>query len=119
MLTEGEVAELILKVRGEYNLELDPEKYFKRASGKHGTYYAVKMIKGQCIFLEKEKRCRIYRCRPKLCELYPVIDVDAVDDQCPDVINKKFSVEMLGALKQRYATEVDERIKREERFRFV
>jgi Fe-S-cluster containining protein len=38
------------------------------------------MIKGQCIFLNREKRCRIYRCRPELCELYPAVDVDAVDE---------------------------------------
>lgn len=87
VLTENEVMELIINVRREYNFDLDLRKYFRQAKGEHGIYYAVKMMKGQCIFLNKEKRCRIYRCRPALCELYPVIDVDAVDERCP-IANK-------------------------------
>ncbi len=119
VLTEEELTLLIERVKREYSLELSVNKYFRKAKGEHGTYYAVKMIKGQCIFLDNEKRCRIYRCRPKLCELYPVIDVDAVDIQCTKVKDKKFSGEMLARLKQRYASEVDKRIKKEQRFRFV
>ncbi|VVB89851.1 Putative zinc- or iron-chelating domain protein [uncultured archaeon] len=117
VLTENEAAELIEKVRKEYGLELDPKKYFKQAAGEHGLYYAVKMIKGQCIFLNREKRCRIYRCRPTLCELYPVIDVDAVDERCP-IVGELPHV-MLATLKQRYADEVDKRVKMEQTFRFV
>lgn len=119
VLTQDEVAELITNVRKEYTLELDPEKYFRRARGEHSTYFAAKMIKGRCIFLNKEKRCRIYRCRPTLCELYPVIDVDAVDEQCPAIREHKLSEKMLVALKQRYTDEIDENIKLEQMFRFI
>jgi Fe-S-cluster containining protein len=116
-LTQEEVEELIANVRKEYNLELEPRKYFRQAKGEHGIYFAIKSIKGQCIFLNKAKRCRIYRCRPTLCELYPVIDVDAVDERCP-IVNK-LPQETLEVLKRRYADEVDERIQREQRFMFV
>ncbi|MBU4075983.1 MAG: YkgJ family cysteine cluster protein [Euryarchaeota archaeon] len=119
VLTEDEALTLIKNVKKEYGLELELKKYFRKAEGEHGHYYAVKMIKGQCIFLDKEKRCRIYRCRPTLCELYPVIDVDAVDVRCPDVGKNKFSQEMLDSLKKRYADEVDERIRKEHTFRFI
>ncbi len=119
VLTEEEAWALIKKVRLEYGLELPIKKYFRKAQGEFGFYYAVKMIKGQCIFLDKEKRCRIYRCRPTLCELYPVVDVDEVDVRCPDVGKNKFSLDMLAALKKRYADEVDERIRKEHTFRFV
>ncbi|MDJ1420839.1 MAG: YkgJ family cysteine cluster protein [Candidatus Methanoperedens sp.] len=119
VLTGDEVMELIAKIREEYALELDPKKYFRKAQGEHGVYFAVKMIKGQCIFLNKEKRCRIYKCRPVLCELYPVIDVDSVDERCPAVKENKLSVEMLASLKKRYADEIDDRIKIEQTFRFV
>ena len=77
------------------------------------------MIKGQCIFLDKEKRCRIYRCRPTLCELYPVVEMDAVDVRCPDVGKNKFSQGMLDSMKKRYADEVNERIKKEKKFMFL
>ena len=117
VLTADELTGLIAKVRKEYALELDPGKYFRQAKGEHGIYYAVKMIRGQCIFLNKEKRCRIYRCRPALCELYPVIDVDAVDERCPIV--SKLPQETLDGLKRRYAEEVDEGIRKEQRFMFV
>lgn len=119
VLTEEEVSKLIAKVRKEYALELDPKKYFRKATGEHGIYFAVKMIKGQCIFLNKEKRCRIYKCRPALCELYPVINVDAVDERCPGVRKNKWSGEMLAVLKRRYAIEIDDRIKTEQTFRFI
>jgi len=119
VLTEDEALTLIKNVKKEYGLELELKKYFRKAEGEHGLYYAVKMIKEQCIFLDKEKRCRIYRCRPTLCELYPVIDVDAVDVRCPDVGKNKFSQEMLDSLKKRYADEVDERIRKEHTFRFI
>lgn len=119
VLTEDEALTLIKNVKREYGLELELKKYFRKAQGERGLYYAVKMIKGQCIFLDKEKRCRIYRCRPTLCELYPVIDVDAVDVRCPDVGKNKFSLEMLAALKKRYADEIDERIRKEHTFRFI
>ncbi len=119
VLTEDEALTLIKNVKREYRLELELKKYFRKAQGELGLYYAVKMIKGQCIFLDREKRCRIYRCRPTLCELYPVIDVDAVDVRCPDVGKNKFSLEMLDALKQRYSDEVDERIRKEHTFRFI
>jgi Fe-S-cluster containining protein len=119
VLTEEEALTLIRKVKKEYGLELDVKKYFRKAEGEHRLYYAVKMIKGQCIFLNREKRCRIYRCRPKLCELYPAVDVDAVDENCPDVGKKKFSQKVLDALKKRYAEEVDESIKKEKTFKFV
>lgn len=117
MLTEKETAELITKVKQEYDLELDLKKYFRKARGEHGIYFAMKMIRGQCIFLNKEKRCRIYRCRPVLCELYPVIDVDSVDDRCP--VKRKMPAEKLSVLKRRYAEEIDERIKSEQTFRFI
>ncbi|MFH1322230.1 MAG: YkgJ family cysteine cluster protein [Methanobacteriota archaeon] len=119
VLTEEEALTLIRKVKKEYELELELKKYFRKAEGEHGLYYAVKMIKGQCIFLNREKRCRIYRCRPKLCELYPAVDVDAVDESCPDVGKNKFSQKVLDALKKRYAEEVDESIKKEKTFKFV
>lgn len=119
VLTETEVAELIGNVRKVYGLGLEIKKYFRRAEGEHGIYFAIKMIRGQCIFLNKEKRCRIYRCRPKLCELYPVIDVDAVDMRCPGVKENKIPASLLDILKQRYADEIDERIKMEQTFRFV
>ncbi len=119
VLTEDEALTLIKNVNKEYGLELELKKYFRKAQGERGLYYAVKMIKGQCLFLDKEKRCRIYRCRPTLCELYPVIDVDAVDGRCPDVGKNKFSQEMLDALKKRYADEIDERIRKEKKFMFI
>lgn len=119
VLTEKEALDLIAEVRKEYDLELELKKYFRKAEGEHGLYYAVKMIKGQCIFLDREKKCRIYRCRPKLCELYPVIDVDAVDERCPDILKNKFSLEMLAVLKKRYSDEIDERIKKEHIFSFI
>jgi len=118
-LTEYEVAELIRDVRKEYALELDPKKYFRKAEGERGLYFAIKMIKGQCIFLNKDKRCRIYRCRPKLCELYPVINVDAVDVNCPKVSKGEFPRELFAAFKKRYADEIDESIKCEQTFRFI
>jgi len=117
VLTQEEVAKLIANVRGKYKLELDPRKYFRKAKGEHGIYFAVKMIKGRCIFLNKENRCLIYRCRPTLCELYPVIDADAVDERCP--IANKLPQETLDGLKRRYAEEIDRRIKQEQTFRFV
>ncbi len=118
MLTGEEVSKLVEDVRKEYAFEIDMQKYFRRVKGEHGTYFAMKMIKGQCIFLNKEKRCRIYRCRPTLCELYPVIDVDSVDERCPGVMKNKWDGEMLSLLKKRYADEIDERIKTEQMFRF-
>jgi len=119
VLTGEETLSLIKNVKKEYGLELELKKYFRNAKGELGLYYAVKMIKGQCIFLNKEKRCRIYRCRPTLCELYPVIDVDAVDLKCPDVGKNRFSQELLDSLKKRYENEIDERIRKEHTFRFV
>ncbi|MCX9013007.1 MAG: YkgJ family cysteine cluster protein [Candidatus Methanoperedens sp.] len=119
VLTEEEVSELISKAKEEYALELDPKRYFREAQGEHGIYYAVKMIKGQCIFLNREKRCRVYKCRPLLCELYPVIDVNAVDERCPGIRNSRFPEELLATLKKRYANEIDERIKLEQEFRFI
>ncbi len=119
VLTEEEALTLIKKVKKEYGLLLELKKYFRKAEGGHGLYFAVKMMKGQCIFLNREKRCRIYRCRPKLCELYPVIDVDMVDTRCPDVAKNKISKEILDMLKKRYADEIDERIKKEQTFNFI
>jgi Fe-S-cluster containining protein len=119
VLTEEETLKLIRKVKKEYELELELKKYFRKAEGEHGFYYAVKMIKGKCIFLNREKRCSIYMCRPKLCELYPAVDVDAVDKNCPDVGKNKFSQKVLDALKKRYSEEVDESIKKEKTFKFV
>ncbi len=119
VLTEAEASDLILKVKKEYNLELELKKYFRKAEGEQGMYYAVKMIKGQCIFLDREKKCRIYRCRPRLCELYPVVDINTTDQGCPDIAGHKFSREMLTVLKKRYAQEIDERIKKEQTFRFI
>ncbi len=117
VLTRDEVSDLIANVREEYALELDPRKYFRPAKGKLGIYYAMKMIKGRCIFLNKENRCRIYRCRPALCELYPVINVDAVDVRCP-IVNKLDS-EKIESLKRQYAERIDEMIRKEEIFLFV
>jgi len=119
VLTEEEALLLIRKVKKEYGLELELQKYFRKVQGEYGHYYAVKMIKGQCLFLDKEKRCRIYRCRPKLCELYPVVDVDIVDARCPDVMKNRISQEMLETLNKRYAVEIDERIRKEHTFYFV
>lgn len=119
VLTEDEALTLIKNVKREYGLELELKKYFRKVQGELGLYYAVKMIKGQCIFLDKEKRCRIYICRPKLCELYPVVDVDSVDERCPLVIKNKISREMLDGLKKRYAFEIDKRIKKEQIFSFI
>lgn len=119
VLTEEEALALIRNVNKEYGLELELKKYFRKAEGDNGLYYAVKMIKGQCIFLDREKKCRIYRCRPNLCKLYPVIDVDAVDERCPHIGKNKFPQEMLDALKKRYADEIAERIKKEKTFRFI
>lgn len=117
VLTEIEMVELVENARKEYSLELPPKKYFKKAKGEHGIYFAVKMVKGQCIFLNREKRCRIYKCRPVLCELYPVIDADSVDERCP--IANKLPGEKLNVLKRRYADEVDENIQKEQSFLFV
>ncbi len=117
VLTEKEAAALIENVGKEYDLELDLKKYFRLAKGEHGLYFAVRMIKGQCIFLNKEKRCRIYRCRPKLCELYPVVDVDSVDVSCP--IAGEIPDEIVAVLKKRYAEEIDERIRMEQKFMFL
>ena len=109
VLTEGEVSILISNVRKKYFIELEPRKFFKEVKGELGTYYAIKMIKGQCIFLNKENRCRIYMCRPTLCELYPVVDIDVVDQRCP--IANKLSSEALADLKRRYSEEINVNIK--------
>ncbi|HEY9246613.1 MAG TPA: YkgJ family cysteine cluster protein [Candidatus Methanoperedens sp.] len=119
VLTQDEVNKLAADVKQEYGIDLEFRKYFRQARGKYGTYYAARMIKGQCIFLNKEKRCRIYRCRPVLCELYPVIDVDSVDRGCPQVKENKLSHELLALLKKRYAAEIDERIRTEQTFTFI
>ena len=119
VLTEDEAENLIRDVEQEYGLLLETKKYFRKAKGERGLYYAIKMIKGQCIFLNKEKRCLIYRCRPKLCELYPVIDVNAVDVRCPDVRKNRLSGEILDSLKKRYADEIDEDIRTEQTFKFI
>ncbi len=119
VLTGEEVSKLVKEARKEYALEIDVQKYFRRAKGEHGIYFAMKMIKGQCIFLNKEKRCRIYMCRPALCELYPVIDVDSMDERCPAVRENKIPDEYLTELKKRYAIEIDERIRIEQEFRFI
>lgn len=119
VLTEDEAFDLARNVKNEYGMEIELKKYFRKAKGEFGLYYAVKMIKGQCIFLDREKRCRIYRCRPKLCELYPVIDVDSVDWRCPDVEKNKISEEMLDSLKKRYSDEIDARIIKEKNFIFI
>ncbi len=119
VLTEDEAFDLIENVKKEYGLELELKNYFRKAEGELGLYYALKMIKGQCIFLDMEKRCRIYRCRPTLCELYPVIDVDTVDMRCPVVGKNEFTREKLDTLKKRYADEINERIKYEHTFRFI
>ena len=119
VLTEEEALTLIKKVNKEYGFLLEQKKYFRKAEGEHGLYFAVKMMKGQCIFLNRENRCRIYRCRPKLCELYPAVDVGSVDEGCPLVMKNKISREMLDALKKRYADEIDKRIKKEQTFNFI
>ncbi len=119
VLTEDEAFDLAGNVKKEYGLEIELKRYFRKAKGEFGLYYAVKMIKGQCIFLDREKRCRIYRCRPILCELYPVIDVDAIDWRCPGVAKNKFSREMLDSMKKRYSDEIDERIIKEKKFMFI
>ncbi len=117
VLTEEEVSELIKNALMKYSLELEPKKYFRSVKGEFGSYFAVRMIKGKCIFLNKENRCRIYKCRPKLCALYPVIDVDAVDERCPIV--RTLPEGTIELLKIRYEKEVDERIKSEKTFMFV
>lgn len=117
VLTGNEVSELITNARMKYALELEQKKYFRTVKGEHGLYFAVRIIKGQCIFLTREKRCRIYGCRPTLCDLYPVIDVDAVDGRCP--MANKLPKETLAVLKRRYKEEVDESIKAEKTFMFV
>ena len=117
VLTDTEVSELIANVKKKYALELVPRRFFREVKGQRGSYYAIKMIKGRCIFLNKENRCHIYMCRPKLCELYPVIDIDNVDERCP--IAGKLSTEMLVDFKKRYAEEIDKDIKAEQTFLFV
>jgi Fe-S-cluster containining protein len=117
VLTEGEVTELISNARKKYALELELNKFFMEVQGERGSYYAIKMIKGRCIFLNKENRCRIYMCRPKLCELYPVINIDNVDERCP--IANRLPPGKLVELKRRYAQEIDEDIKAEQTFLFV
>lgn len=115
VLTENEVTDLIADVKNIYDLDIDRKKFFRPVKGEFGLYFAIKMMKNQCIFLNKEKRCRIYDCRPVLCQLYPVIDVDTVDERCPGI----FQNEMLEELKKRYAQEIDEKIRKEHTFRFV
>jgi len=117
VLTPDEVSELVSDAWKKHELELDPKKYFRSVNGEHGTYFAIKMIKGRCIFLNKEDRCRIYECRPVLCKLYPVIDVDVIDERCP--MAKRLSKEKIAVLKKRYEEEVDEKIKAEKTFMFV
>jgi Fe-S-cluster containining protein len=117
VLTKAQVSELITNVNKQYSLELEPKKFFREVRGEHGIYYAIKMIKGRCIFLNKENRCRIYLCRPTLCKLYPVIDIDKVDERCPMV--KILPAEVLVGLKRRYAEEIDEDIQAEQTFLFV
>ncbi len=117
VLTGNEVSELVTNARKKYDLELDPKRYFRSVKGEHGTYFAVKMIKGRCIFLNKEDRCRIYECRPVLCKLYPVIDVDAIDERCP--MANMLSKDDIAVLKKRYEEEVDKGIKVEKIFMFV
>lgn len=116
VLTTDEVSELVSNARKKYDLELDPKIYFRKVRGEHGTYFAIKMIKGRCIFLNKEDRCRIYECRPVLCKLYPVIDFDAVDERCQ--MANRLSKDEIAVLKKRYGEEVDERIKVEKTFMF-
>jgi Fe-S-cluster containining protein len=117
VLTHDEVSGFVANIRNKYDLELDPKKYFRPVKGEYGTYFAVKMIKGQCIFLNKENICRIYKCRPVLCKLYPVIDVDAIDERCRMV--NRLSSDEIALLKKRYEEEVDERIKMEKTFMFI
>jgi len=117
VLTGDEVSELVSNARKKYKLELDPKIYFRKVKGEHGTYFAIKIIKGRCIFLNKEERCRIYESRPLLCKLYPVIDVDAIDERCP--MANRLSKDEIAVLKKRYEKEVDKRIKAETTFIFV
>jgi len=117
VLTGDEVSRLVSNARIKYDLELDPKRYFRKVSGELGVYFAVKMIKGRCIFLNKEDRCRIYECRPVLCKLYPVIDVDSIDERCP--MANRLSKDEIAVLKKRYEEEVDEMIKAEKTFLFV
>jgi len=116
VLTIDEVSGLVSNARIKYNIELDPKRYFRKVKGEHGTYFAVKMIKGRCIFLNKEDRCRIYECRPVLCRLYPVIDINAIDERCP--MANRLSKDEIAILKKRYEEEVDEKIKAEKTFMF-
>jgi len=117
VLTKGEVSELIINANKQYSLELEPKKFFREVKGERGIYYALKMIKGRCIFLNKENSCRIYLCRPTLCKLYPVIDIDTVDERCPMAI--VLSAEALIGLKRRYEEEIDDDIKAEQTFLFL
>ncbi|MCX9083888.1 MAG: YkgJ family cysteine cluster protein [Candidatus Methanoperedens sp.] len=117
VLTIDEVSELISNARKKYDLELDQKRYFRPAKGEHGTYFAIKMIKGRCIFLNKEDRCRIYECRPILCKLYPVIGVDSIDERCP--MAKRLSKEKIAVLKKKYLEEVDRGIQVEKTFMFI
>jgi Fe-S-cluster containining protein len=117
VLTDDEVSELVSETRKKYNLEFDPKRYFRKVKGEHGTYFAIKMIKGRCIFLNKEERCHIYECRPVLCKLFPVIDVDAIDERCP--MANRLSKDEIAILKKRYEDEVDQRIKAEKTFMIV
>jgi len=117
VLTGDEVSELVSNARKKYNLELDPKIYFRKVKGEHGTYFAIKMIKGRCIFLNKEELCRIYESRPVLCKLYPVIDVDVIDERCP--MANRLSKNEIAILKKRYEDEVDEGIQAEKTFMFV
>lgn len=117
VLTESETSKLIKEVKEKYNIELEHKKFFKKVQGEHGIYYAIKMIRGQCIFLNREKRCRIYECRPTLCELYPVINIDTVDENCPEAGN--IPGDILLKMKRRYSEEINENIKAEQIFLFI
>lgn len=117
VLTHREFSDLISNVKKKFAIELEPKKYFRSVKGERGSYYAIKIIKGRCIFLNKENRCRIYMYRPTLCKLYPVIDIDKVDERCP--MAKRLPPETLVDLKRRYAQEIDEDIKAEQTFLFV
>lgn len=117
VLTESEVSNIIENARMKYSIELEKNKYFRKVKGERGSYYAIKMIRGQCIFLNKENRCRIYMCRPVLCELYPVIDIDKVDERCP--IANRLPYERLSEMKRQYAEKINDDIKAEQTFLFI
>jgi len=88
---------------------LELKKYFRKAEGEHGLYFAVKMMKGQCIFLNREKDAA-YTGAVQACELYQQLML-ARWMRMSLVMKTKFPGNA-GCPEKRYSDEINERIKR-------